>query len=454
MGWTVLYIAFGIVALWLLGEVLLQYKARLRWRVLAFTGFLGVVAGALIPSVIVIGVGIAAFATGQTFVTLSYRRGFAAGWALNGLPGTNFRRRDDEADGPEPEPAAAPPRNELGGPEQAALPGPGSDAFQPSGMGMGMGAFGADSMENTGALSMSRYDASPMETTGGLRANRYDSDSLESTAAMSMSGFGGDDYGSNRYDGNGQINGNGYEANGYETNGFEANGFDTSGFQANGFDGGAGANGFETQSFPAADTFATNGYERQGYETVSYDTGQFQAVNGYGQQLGGEEPVPVYQPGPMPDETGEFTLGGYGYPSPEQPGMYPGQGQEAPQQQYAAYADPYYGYDANGGYSGVQFDGYGYPGPEQQQDYGAQQPPQQSPYGYGADGFATDGYGLSYGGGATYTEQSYFPQAPTGGGGVWVPQQRDPNEPMEPEPQQSYPYDPNGYGTGGNGYYY
>jgi hypothetical protein len=35
MGWTVLYIAFGIVALWLLGEVLLQYKARLRWRLLA-----------------------------------------------------------------------------------------------------------------------------------------------------------------------------------------------------------------------------------------------------------------------------------------------------------------------------------------------------------------------------------------------------------------------------------
>ena len=39
MGWTVLYIAFGVVALWMLGEVLLQYKARLRWRLLAFAGF-------------------------------------------------------------------------------------------------------------------------------------------------------------------------------------------------------------------------------------------------------------------------------------------------------------------------------------------------------------------------------------------------------------------------------
>ncbi|MFD7698699.1 hypothetical protein [Streptomyces caelestis] len=83
MGWTVLYIAFGVVALWLLGEVLLQYKARLRWRLLAFTGFLGVVFGVLIPSVIVIGLGAAAFAVGQTYVTLSFRRGFAAGWAVN-----------------------------------------------------------------------------------------------------------------------------------------------------------------------------------------------------------------------------------------------------------------------------------------------------------------------------------------------------------------------------------
>ncbi|MER6182267.1 hypothetical protein [Streptomyces sp. NPDC001652] len=83
MGWTVLYIAFGIVALWLLGEVLLQYKARLRWRLLAFAGFVGVVLGVLIPSVIVIGLGAIAFAVGQTYVTLSFRRGFEQGWAVN-----------------------------------------------------------------------------------------------------------------------------------------------------------------------------------------------------------------------------------------------------------------------------------------------------------------------------------------------------------------------------------
>ncbi|MFF7792430.1 hypothetical protein [Streptomyces sp. NPDC007991] len=94
MGWAVLYIAFGIVALWLLGEVLLQYKARLRWRLLAFAGFLGVVVGVLIPSVIVIGLGAAAFAVGQTYVTLSFRSGFSAGWAMNApmLGGGRSRR--------------------------------------------------------------------------------------------------------------------------------------------------------------------------------------------------------------------------------------------------------------------------------------------------------------------------------------------------------------------------
>ncbi|MFF0508129.1 hypothetical protein ACFYUH_31640 [Streptomyces fimicarius] len=93
MGWTVLYIAFGLVALWLLGEVLLQYKARLRWRLLAFAGFLGVVVGVLLASVPVIVVGTIAFATGQTFVTLSFRRGFSTGWAIGGSPGESRRRK-------------------------------------------------------------------------------------------------------------------------------------------------------------------------------------------------------------------------------------------------------------------------------------------------------------------------------------------------------------------------
>ncbi|MFI0819205.1 hypothetical protein ACH4TX_23500 [Streptomyces sp. NPDC021098] len=109
MGWTVLYIAFGVVALWLLGEVLLQYKARLRWRLLAFVGFLGVVVGVLIPAVVVIAIGAIAFAIGQTYVTLSFRQGFEKGWALDGIPGVpglgrGGRERDPGPEGPEPEP--------------------------------------------------------------------------------------------------------------------------------------------------------------------------------------------------------------------------------------------------------------------------------------------------------------------------------------------------------------
>ncbi|MCM2392428.1 hypothetical protein [Streptomyces albipurpureus] len=100
MGWTVLYIAFGVVALWLLGEVLLQYKARLRWRLLAFGGFLGVVIGVLMSSVVVIGLGAIAFAIGQTYVTLSFRRGFSTGWAIGGSPGASRRRRAGSSEGP------------------------------------------------------------------------------------------------------------------------------------------------------------------------------------------------------------------------------------------------------------------------------------------------------------------------------------------------------------------
>ncbi|MFB7982071.1 hypothetical protein [Streptomyces vinaceus] len=106
MGMTVLYIAFGFVALWLLAEVLMQYKARLRWRLLAFAGFLGVVAGVVLPSVPVIGLGAAAFAVGQILVTLSFRKGFEAGWALRrgGEPVRQQTRRR-RAGGARPEPA-------------------------------------------------------------------------------------------------------------------------------------------------------------------------------------------------------------------------------------------------------------------------------------------------------------------------------------------------------------
>jgi hypothetical protein len=149
MGYMLLYIAFGVVALWLLGEVLLQFKARLRWRLLAFGGFVILVAGVMLPSVLVILVGAVAFGAGQTFVTLSHRRGFTAGWALPmararaaaAAPpagpgaGTGARRRRAKGPGgpatpPAPAPTPAPAADAV--PDQAQAPAPDSTAVYQS----------------------------------------------------------------------------------------------------------------------------------------------------------------------------------------------------------------------------------------------------------------------------------------------------------------------------------
>ncbi|MFF0071615.1 hypothetical protein [Streptomyces sp. NPDC005494] len=156
MGWTVLYIAFGIVALWLLGEVLLQYKARLRWRLLAFAGFLGVVLGVLIPSVLVIALGAIAFATGQTYVTLSFRRGFSTGWAIGGSPGESRRRRGGAAQG------GAKPTLEVSGLEYEGAPEPQaapSAVYEPQPMPDDTGQYGIYTDESrTGGGRQDQHD--------------------------------------------------------------------------------------------------------------------------------------------------------------------------------------------------------------------------------------------------------------------------------------------------------
>ncbi|MCW2872100.1 hypothetical protein [Actinacidiphila oryziradicis] len=140
MGYTVLYIAFGGVALWLLGEVLLQYKARLRWRLLAFGGFVGVVLGVYLPSVIVIALGAAAFGTGQTFVTLSYRRGFTSGWAIRS--GADKPGKDEQPDrsGKSEKPAGGNRRRRGRGEEAEAQPPFQVSPVEPIAAGVGAGA--------------------------------------------------------------------------------------------------------------------------------------------------------------------------------------------------------------------------------------------------------------------------------------------------------------------------
>ncbi|MBV6696215.1 hypothetical protein KV557_03620 [Kitasatospora aureofaciens] len=88
IGYLLLYAALAVVALWLVAELLLQNRAPLHWRGLALVGFLGVAGGMVLGSVPVIGTGAAMFAVGQTFVTLSVKRGYTGGWSLRKADGS------------------------------------------------------------------------------------------------------------------------------------------------------------------------------------------------------------------------------------------------------------------------------------------------------------------------------------------------------------------------------
>jgi hypothetical protein len=321
MGWTVLYIAFGIVALWLLGEVLLQYKARLRWRLLAFGGFVGVVAGVLLSNVIVIGLGAAAFAVGQTYVTLSFRRGFEAGWAVN-APASLVGRR------------ARPQR----GRREATLEVSGLEA--------------AD--------------------TGHEAYDRDAHDAYDDRAQGHGPGQGGIPYG---------------------------------------------------HDDPDRDDVFTPARPLD---------------------PGAAETTAVYEPLPMPDDTGSYGVYGdtgyahgrqapaaaahgadpsyaYDYPGHTQQGY----GYDTGGQQYAAYSDPYIGTHT---YGGAAYDTGGYD-TAAGQGYGQQQ------------GYAQDQY-------ATGTTGGYGGETPAGG--VWVPQQRSTDDPYGGElpPEQTYPYQGNGQAQG------
>lgn len=321
MGWTVLYIAFGVVALWLLGEVLLQYKARLRWRLLAFVGFLGVVLGVLIPSVIVIALGTAAFALGQTYVTLSFRRGFAAGWAV--------KRPDD-----------------------------------PDGEGTGPRRRGRANRQDRQDPVLGAIDPEAAETT-----DHDDRDAVY--AGDNAAAYGEDDY------------------------------------------------------------------DRDDVFTPASSHSQLRANGAASAAESAAETTAVYEPQPLPDDTGSYGIYGdqahaaaaaqpqeqnyaYDYSGYQQQYGYDTTGQ----QQYANYSDPYIGAQSYGG----SYDTYG-----GQQSYG-QQP-------YSQDQYAGGGYGE------------------TPAGGVWVPQQRsDETYGGElPQEQQPYPYQDSGSGqqqpgNGNNGF--
>ncbi|MGW7437714.1 hypothetical protein [Streptomyces sp. NPDC054849] len=177
MGMTVLYIAFGFVALWLLAEVLMQYKARLRWRLLAFAGFLGVVAGVVLPSVPVIGAGAAAFAVGQTLVTLSFRKGFVAGWALRrgGEPVRQSRRRRSGG-AAQPEPALQVTSLEYedadGTADERRFQAAAEEVYSPQPVPEDTGSYGIQSFTQTPDAGQTAAFASPF-TTAEQDAHQY-----------------------------------------------------------------------------------------------------------------------------------------------------------------------------------------------------------------------------------------------------------------------------------------
>ncbi|MDN3269580.1 hypothetical protein [Streptomyces sp. MA15] len=288
MGWAVLYIAFGIVALWLLGEVLLQYKARLRWRLLAFVGFLGVVFGVLIPSVVVIGLGAAAFAVGQTYVTLSFRRGFQAGWAVNApmLSAAKGRGRKREE-----------PTLEVGGLEAS---GDRADAFDPRPEAAGHGAdddydhddvFTPASDRQTAAETTAVHEPQPMpDDTGSYgvygEQGHVGQDQYAATAQTAHADYAYDysGYGQQGYD-----TGQQYAAYSEPYTGNPA------------YDGGAYDTGYTDQQYAqqgyaAPDPYATGGYGGETPAGGLWVPQQRSTDDPYGGELPPEQQYP-YQDG-------------------------------------------------------------------------------------------------------------------------------------------------------------
>ncbi|MFG2832757.1 hypothetical protein ACGFWI_35780 [Streptomyces sp. NPDC048434] len=430
MGWTVLYIAFGLVALWLLGEVLLQNKARLRWRLLAFAGFLGVVVGVIIPSIVVIGLGLVAFAIGQTNVTLSFRRGFTTGWALGGKPGESRRRRARPS-GPPP----AEPTLEVSGLEAVAA------------------------AEGTGRIDDGGPDT--FESTGGFQ-------SLGSYPGQA----GQDSYPvQDTYAGQGSYGGPGSFAG---QDGFAAQDNPAAGQEAFAAQETVVGQGFYDYGYNADDGYGQDPYQGQQQDQSPYATQAFAVQDDYARA----DTTAVYAPQPMPDETGQ-----YGIYSPDARVQQPGYGGYDVYNGAAGNGTGYaydgngngYAYDGNGNGNG---NGYAYDGNSNGNGYaydgsygqaGAGQDAYADPYAAYGDGLGqqapyadpylgTQQYAASYDpyqqadpyASSPYAAQQYDAQGQPLGqgygetppGGVWVPQQRDGELP----PEQPYPpYQQPGY---------
>ncbi|MFI2028574.1 hypothetical protein [Streptomyces buecherae] len=382
MGMAVLYCAFGIVALWLLGEVLLQHKARLRWRLLAFTGFLGVVLGVVLGSVPLIGAGTAAFAVGQTYVTLSFRRGFATGWSLRGPGGAGRATGGGKGRRRGGAPAAEPTLrvSDLQA-EPETPPAPAEAPVPPT------------------------YQPEPLpDDTDGYGIYRTDSADTPFAAAPSGPPPAGDVGAAAGPGGAG-----GYEA--YAAYDGQGAGDGQHGYPPGGYDG------------YAADPYA--GYPEQPYGTPPPPPADDPYAH-TGDPLGGYGPDPLGAPGP-------YDQGGYGQAPHDpygQPAATPNAfaptgfaaGDLAPHDYAPGGYDPAAGYSELAGFPGEGAGGYGT----------GYDPGSLGNDGYDPAGYPAPGYGVP---------QQFSPQAPPEG--AWVPQQRDgETPPVAPPPGEPDPYYP------------
>ncbi|QHC21625.1 hypothetical protein [Streptomyces sp. GS7] len=390
MGWMILYIAFALVALWLLGEVLFQHKARLRWRLLALTGFLGVVAGVLIPSVVVIGVGAVAFAVGQTYVTLSFRRGFTAGWAIGGRPRENRRRRARPSGGRAAEPSLQVSDVEAVPPADAA----------PADIPPADTAFSDTAFSDTVLSDTALVDAAGQGTAEELYAA-----------------------------------GSGYGTGGFEGQDPYGAAPDPAGYAAQPLPGQDGSAYGEQYAMPypgpdAATVYAQADANVYAPQPLPDETGTYgiYSLDARAAQAPAPAPSPSYDlfgnAAHDSDGNGYAYGGGYGSPAAGQDAYadpYPAYDDGLHQSRQAPYSDPYIGTQQ---YS-AHYDPYEEPSPFGEAPYAAQH----------YDGQHYDALGQPLG-----TPGQGYGEAPHDG--VWMPQQRDPQpaveQPPYPPPQQGY----------------
>ncbi|WP_069811802.1 hypothetical protein [Streptomyces sp. TP-A0874] len=406
MGWTVLYIAFGVVALWLLGEVLLQYKARLRWRLLAFVGFLGVVVGVLLPSVPVIGVGAAAFAVGQTCVTLSFRRGFSTGWAIGGSPGTSRRRR-------------APEPSEEADQQEGTTRAEEGWAYAEEGWGPAAAEGQAPQWSESGERSAGSREGSPSPEYAGDHLGEH-----------------GTGYGYGPVHGHGEESGGRSDHRPDEAPVYRPEPMpdDTGQYGVYSDSPYSGADHTAERSVFGEYQPADYGHGGHGYDGYIPDSATAHA---------GQDPA-YGAPYGHADPQGHGYYGGYsdGYREvPQDGGLYSGQASYEAQTPYDAGYHQQYGEQYGTGQPSHTEPSYGEPSPYAEQYYTGQHPHEATTAHY--DGPYADPAAQQY------------PQTPPGG--VWIPPQRggeDPRQPAAPAPQESaYPYRQGYEGSEGHHYY-